>query len=313
MDITLYRYRLEGATWGEEVINEKFLNSIIKEMMALPFQGDEAERKYGFVHCGHQDGSIYGLFVQKFPKVSTDYDATTKEEQKQEVIDSGAYLLILRPAEYELYLQSKRSSDLPEKAEIEKRLTSILRLAFNKTSYMFTKFVETQDEIDRDHIVRIFYEEADEILEMEFADFDVSLIEEEKQKRAGKIQTYFNPIEEYQEAMQEAAVRIGTNAEKASIKSKKGASLKKDPITRAMLESSRKPTKIVYTKEEKEITDSAVTKKKEVISIEGGNFDLENPEQISDILQKLFSRGEAKSIKPQNKKNEGQAGLFDNN
>ena len=291
MKITLCRYIVEGANWSPESVDESFLDSIVKAMMDLPLRGDKPEEQYGFVQCKHYEKIIYGLFAQKFPTISIDYDPKTKKQKKQKSIDSGTYLIVFRPGKNEIYIQNKRSSDLPSTSQIAKKLADILKLALSNTDYMFSKLTQAQDEVDREHVVKIFYEEADEILEMEFSDFDPLLIEEEKKKRGGKIQTYFNPREEYQEGMEEAAIKIANNAEKASIKSKKGASLKKDPITRAMLEASRRPNKIVYKKEEEKIIDSAVTKKKEIISIEGNELNLENQAQVIEILQKLFSRG----------------------
>lgn len=312
MEITLYRYTLERANWSSESVNESFIETLVEKLKDEPFQGDDLERQYGFVHCGYINEIIYGLFIQKFPTVSTDYDAETKKENKQNLVDSGAYLFILRPKEYEIYFQSKRSSNLPEKEEITRRLNTMLRLALSKTQYIFSKMTETEDIVERNHIVNIFYTEAETVLEMEFSDFDPSLVAEEKAKRNGQRQKYFNPIEDYQEAMEEASIRIGTNASKATIKSKKDGNLQKDPITRAMLESSKRPTKIVYTKENKEITDSAVTKKKEVISIEGTEFNLEDKEQALNIITKLFSKGEARPIKGLKEKDSNQINIFDN-
>lgn len=313
MDVTLYRYRVDGANWSRESTDEISLSVLVQAMMELPFQGEDEERQYGFAHCGVLNGVVYGLYVQKFPKVLTDYDKDTKQEIKQDSVDSGEYLFVCRLKEYEIHLQNKRSSDLADKVEILKRFSALLKMAMNATKFMFSSLTEAQDEVDRDRVVKIFYEEADTILEMDFADFDISLIEEEKQKRGGAIQKYFNPIEEYQPAMQEAAIRMATNAEKTSVKAKKGGNLKKDPITRAMLEVSRKPMKIVYIKEENEYTDSAVTKRKEVISIEGGDLDLSDAQQVQDIFTKLLAQqGEPRAIAETKQKNKSQKTLFDN-
>lgn len=65
----------------------------------------------------------------------------------------------------------------------------------------------------------------------------------------------------------------------------KGESFKKDPIVRAMLESAKKPIKIVYRKDEAVHTEYGLTKSKQVITIDSGDYNLE--EQIGPILDKL--------------------------
>ena len=143
-------------------------------------------------------------------------------------------------------------------------------------------------------IVDIFYHQADSVIELEFEDFDKDLIEFQKVER-GRRQTYFNPIEEYQEAAEAGALRFATNAEKAHMKAKQGESFKKDPIARAMLEGSKKPTKIVYTKDLSIITQYGVTRSKETISIPS-ELDIENSEQILGIISCLVGGENNRSI-----------------
>ena len=176
---------------------------------------------------------------------------------------------------------------MPNHTRIEKLFTDLLKYVFHGISFTFSELIQTEDKINRDRIVEIFYKKADEVLEMEFTDFDKNLIKTEKEKRNGNLQKYFNPKEEYQEAMEEAAILGAEHINIAKLKAKQGCDLKKDPITRAMLEGSRQPTKIVYKKESHEFTDSAVRKQKEVISIEGTVFDFNTNEQIKNILSKL--------------------------
>ena len=288
MDITLYRYKARRANWTKESATIKFAEQLVEALIKLPFYGDNPEQQFGFANCVNWEKIVFGLFIQKFSKKLTDYDPKTKEEIIHDEIDSGKYLFIIDLENHEIFLQNKRSADLPKHEIIVRKFTELLKLALSKTNHIFNKLEITQDIIDREKIISIFYDIADEVTEIECTDFDPGLILEEKKKR-GKRQIYFNPKEEYQEAMEEAAIKIASSADKASIKAKEGGNLKKDPISRALLEGAKQPTKIVYKKEKEEFTDSAVTRRKEVVYIEGLEIDLKNEEQVSNILKKLFN------------------------
>jgi len=288
MDVTLYRYRTNGARWNHQEVSSTNLALLVKAMNQLPFQGDgEDFRRFGFAQCGVHKSIVYGVFVQKFPKTLTDYDPQTKEENIQTLPDSGEFLFIFYPERYEIYFQTKRSSDLPPQETIIDRLIGVLQLAVTRSStqFFFSDLEQTRDEVDRRRIVDLFYEEADEITELELEGFDSQLVHDEKQRRHGARQKYFNPIEEYQEAMEEATLRLGNDAEKVTMKAKKGHSFKKDPIARAALEASRKPVKMVYTKDSETYVEYGVTKKKEVIHIEAEGYDLSD--QIENIIGQL--------------------------
>jgi len=307
MNATIYRYKVIGANWGKDVMTSDLLSQISSFLMDQPFYGDELESQYGFTQCGYKDGKVYGLFIQKYPTTLIDYDAITKEEIKNPTIDCGEYLFVLNLNEYELFLQAKKISDLPSKEEINKRFVGMLTLVLNKANYGFKEIEVTEDIVDRERIVEIFYKEADRVIEMAFDEFDLEIIKEQKQKRNGKRQTYFNPIEAYQEAMEEGAIRLSQHAETAHIKAKQGESLKKDPITRAMLEASKKPTKIVYTVENELYTEFGVTKSKETISIDSESFNLN--EQIENILTILLGKKRKKNDNQKNG-NPDQTDLF---
>jgi hypothetical protein len=308
MELTVHRYQITGANW-DEPFDQASYESIIKEMNLLPFQEQETENMYGFASCAHLNNAIYGLFIQKHPQILTDYDPKTKVEIKQTLVDSGQYLFIINPNNREIYFQHKRSADLPTTSQILQRFVDILRLVFSKTNkYIFTDLTPIKEEIDREKIVNIFYKESDEVLEMEFTDFDAELINSEKTKRDGKRQLYFNPKEEYQEGMEEAAIILATNAERASIKAKQGSNLKKDPITRAMLEGSRSPTKIVYKRESTVYTDYSITKDREILTIESTDMIA----SIESIIERLSNKGETRPKNEMDKdKDKGRLRLFD--
>jgi hypothetical protein len=284
MDVTLYRYRTTGSKWDSISILDDEIIECAQTITEYPFQGDSHETEYGFAHCGVYEDVIYGLFVQKFPKKLTDYDGETKEEREKIEIDSGEYLFLFFPKTYEIYLQSKRSSELPKSDAIRSRFLFTLKQSLSKSKFFFNDMHETQDEVKRDRIVDIFYNEADVISELELEDFDEQLIIEQELAR-GKKQTYFNPIEEFQEAGKETAIRFAQNTKRVSMKAKPGKNYKKDVVARAALEGSRKPVKIVYKKGSETITTYGLTKSKEIISIEAEDFDLDN--QISNILAKM--------------------------
>lgn len=289
MNITLYRYKIKGALWDNAIINDTDLDKAVVDMTALPLQGEDEERKYGITFCGTEDDILFGNFVQEFPKKLTHYDSQTKEESTVDEIDSGSYLFIIFPREYIVYLQAKRSSDLPSNEEILKRFVATVRLANHNNKLLFSDLVPTEDYVDRDKIVDIFYNVSEAVTELELEDFDVELIKKQREER-GKRQTYFNPIEEYQEAAEEAAVRFATHSEKASLKAKQGESFKKDPIARAMLEGASKPTKIVYRKDSETVTQYGVTRSKEIITVPS---DFDADKDIKEIIQYL--QGERRS------------------
>ena len=110
--------------------------------------------------------------------------------------------------------------------------------------YSFKDIEVTHDEVDRDRIVSIFYEKSEKVLELEFDEFDINLIREEKEKRGGKRQAYFNPKEEYQEALEESAIRLAQHADKASIKAKQGENLKKTLLLAQCLRHQEDPLKL---------------------------------------------------------------------
>lgn len=275
MDATIYRYKIIRANWGAGVMTESFLKQIAVLLMKQPFKGDDKKTQFGFTQCGYKNGKVFGLFVQKYPTTLIDYNPITKEEIKNPTIDCGEYLFVLNLTEYEIFLQARKHSDLPSREEIKRRFISLLiPVLYSLNQYSFRDIEVTQDEVDRDRIVSIFYEKSDRVIELEFDEFDINLIQEEKRKRGGRRQTYFNPKEEYQEALEESAIRLAQHADKASIKAKEGENLKSDPITRAMLEASRKPVKIVYTYENEQYTEFGVNKSKEKITVEGDSFNL---------------------------------------
>jgi hypothetical protein len=308
MEITLNRLRARSPRWNAENVTHQDIDSLVTKMLEQPFEGSDDDYKYGFAHCGRKDDVLYGLFVQKFPKKVTDYNPQTKEETTQAIRDSGAYLFIFYPKRYELYLQARRSADLPGTTEIIKRFVGLMKLAVGiNGKFMATTFDYTEDEVDRGHIVDIFYNQADSITELELEDFDRQLVYEQKNERGNIIQTYFNPIDEYQPAMEEAALRFGTNAERVIVKAKRNENFKKDPIVRAMLEGSRKPVRIVYKKDSETHTEYGVTKKKEIISIESDEFDLDN--QIDTILARLEGSDTLRQV-DRRARNDQQTGLF---
>ncbi len=308
MDITLNRLKARDPYWGADKVElgdiEKFTDLLSKQ----PFEGEDEDRKYGFAHCGHTNDAIYGLFVQKYPKVVTDY-TETKLEESQKIRDTGEYLFVFYPRKYELYLQAKRSADLPGTTQIIKKFVGLWKLIASSSDgkFLVSTFDYTQDEVDRGRILEIFYTEADSVSELELEDFDRNLVLEEKRLRGDKYQTYFNPIDAYQPAMEEAALRFGNNTEKVSVKAKQGESFKKDPIVRAMLEGSRKPIKIVYKKDSVVRTEYGLTKKKEVITIDSGDYDLEN--QIGSILEKLQGADTLRTVR---RSNNEQIDMFNN-
>jgi len=310
MDITLNRLIARGPLWSAEGVTHQDIDKLVLGMLTLPFQGDEDDRKYGFAHCGRKDDVLYGMFVQKFPKTITDYNPETKEEINQAIRDTGEYLFVFYPKKYELYLQAKRSYDLPGTTEIIKRFVGVMKLAVGaKGKFLVSTFDYTEDEVDRNRILDIFYKEADTVTELELEDFDRQLIIDQKAARGDKYQTYFNPIDEYQPAMEAAALRFGSNTEKVTVKAKKNESFKKDPIVRAMLEGSRKPVRIVYKKDSEIHTEYGITKKKEIITIESSDFDLEN--QIDGILARLEGVDTLRLTKTNNLKNSNQTELFE--
>lgn len=308
MNITLNRLKAHSPYWDADSITSEDIQQLEKNLTDLPFAGEEEDRKFGFAHCGSKNGVVYGLFIQKYPKVATDYNSDTKEETVQKVRDSGKYLFIFYPNRYELYLQAKRSSDLPSTDEITRKFVELWRLANQTSKFMLTNFEPTEDEYDRDKIVKIFYEEADVVMELEMEGFDRNLVYEQKQLRGGVHQTYFNPIDEYQPAMEEGALRFGQNTEKASVRAKKGENFKKDAIVRAMLESSRKPTKIVYRKDSVAHTEYGVTKKKEVISIEASDLDIES--HIDSIIARLNDTDTLRRADHVKQRNSDQTDIF---
>jgi len=307
MDITIYRYRIIGSSWGSEVINSEIASKLGIALMEQPLYGDDPETQFGFTQCNSSENLCYGLFVQKFPTTLIDYDAITKVEERKESIDTGEYLFILDLSAYEVYLQTKKSSKLPNKDEILKRFISLLKFVMNKSLNLgFEYLKETVDEIDRDKVMTIFYTEAEKVTELELEDFDLNLIEEQKRVR-GRRQTYFNPIEAYQEAMEAGAIRLSQHAEKTYVRAKPGEDLKKDPITRAMLEGSRKPVKITYVKEGETHTEFGVTKSKEKITVEGEDYDLVN--QIGGILSSLMGTEKKKKRSSKKKSDDPQTRL----
>lgn len=223
MDVTLNRLIARKPLWGAEKVTPQAVSKFTKILREQPFSGDVEDRKFGFAQCGNTDEVIYGLFVQKFPKVIIDYKGEEKQEERQKIRDTGEYLFIFYPKRFELYLQARRSRDLPGTTEIIQKFVSLWRFAASDGGmFLVDTFDYTRDIVDRDRIVKIFYEEADAITELELEGFDRSLIDEQKRLRGGGYQTYFNPIDEYQPAMDEAAYRFGKNADKVTVKAKAG-------------------------------------------------------------------------------------------
>lgn len=307
MDITLYRYLLSGATW-DQTFNDNDFIALVNILNTTPFQGDDEERKYGFVQCLQYEASIYGLFIQKYPEKLMDYDDNTKEQMVSESINSEEYLFIFTPNKLDLYLQARRNKDLPSRTVIKTRFEEMLKFHLSEIKKGFDDLVKAKDEYDREEALRIFYEISDTVLELDLSEFDEELVNHEY-KRRGKFQTYWNPKDEYQEAGHDAAVKFAKNASRSSIKAKRDQSLKKDPVTRIMLEGSRKPQRIVYTKENETITKDLVHRSKERLYLEDDKYDLEaQVESISHQLKGIIKK--IKTIKNKNSEEEEQDIMF---
>lgn len=285
MEVTVYIYHINQLPQNPTNEPYAFGEKLASSMMKLAFQGVDKDRQFGYASCSHTEGFIYGLFIQKHPAKLVDYDSSTKEQKFSHSIDSGEYLFVIDLKESLLYFQAKRESGLPKKEEMLKRFSAMLNLAVRNADGPYITLRKIKEQVNRKRIVTIFYDIADSVEEIELTDFDLNLIEEQKRNRAGKRQTYFNPIEEYQEALEESAFRFAKTAQNAKIKAKKGESLKKDPITRGMLEGARKPLKITYTKDNETITELGVIKNKETLHIEGDEFNLDS--QIQSILRQM--------------------------
>lgn len=288
MTITLYRYRIKNASWDVDILSDERLLKIATALSRYPLYGEEDKSKFGILKCDILDGKLYGVFIQKHPKTVTDYDTETKEEIKREVTESGEYFFILDVNKHVYYLQARRSNELPRRKDICRKFMNIFNLSQSSEGYGFKDFEEAEEQIDREKIKKIFYNDAQSVTEIELNDFDQFLIFSEKDARGGIRQTYFNPREEYQEAMEEGAVKFSQHAEKAFVKAKQGESLQKDPLTRAMLESSRKPTKIVYIKENKKFTAHGVTETKVTVSLESDRLDMNDEKQIEAIFANIY-------------------------
>ena len=288
MTITLYRYEIIPSSWNNEKIDRDLLKYVANSISKFPFQGRREEEKFGFIKCDVHDDKLYGLFIQKHPSSIINYDDNTKEPINGEVIESGEYFFIIDFLAFSFYLQAKRSTELPKRKEITTKFHSLFNLAVSDLGIYASDFKEADDIVDRERIKNIFYNEADRVTEIELADFFPGIIIDEKGNRGGKRQTYFNPIEEYQEAMEEGALLFAKNAEKAVVKAKKGGNIQKDPITRAMLESANKPSKITYIKENKKIVAHGVIESKVVVSIESDQIDLTDHGQIQSIFNNIY-------------------------
>jgi hypothetical protein len=288
MTITLYRYDIIPPTWNNNNISLTLLNNVANVISEFPFAGRHEPEKFGFIKCAVLKEKLYGLFIQKHPSSIINYDDDTKEPKNGEVIESGEYFFIIDFSSYCFYLQAKRSSELPGKKEITNKFHNLFNAAVSSLGISFNYFKEADDIVDREKIKNIFYNEADRVTEIELEDFTTGIIIDEKEQRGGSRQTYFNPIEEYQEAMEEGAVKFSQNAAKAMVKAKKGGSIQKDPITRAMLESANKPTKITYIKENRKIVAKGVIESKVIVSVESDHIDFTDEKQIQSIFNSIY-------------------------
>lgn len=297
MNITLYRYEIKGAKWSPESLDQPDLEKAQEDMIKLPFQGREDESKYGIASCLVGEDIIYGTFVQKFPTTLTHFDSDTKEESTVDENDTGIYIFIIFPKDLIIYLQAKRSGDLPSKEEILNRFIMVMKLANQNNKLLFDGLDSAEDYVDRDKIVDIFYNQAEAVTELNLEGFDPDIIHKQRKKR-GRRQTYFNPKEEWQEAAEEEAIRFAENTDKVNIKAKQGQSFKKDPVARVMLEGSAKPSKIVYRKNSETITQYGITRSKEVIFIPT-DFNLdEDFEEIISYLKGERREGKDRLTEP---------------
>jgi hypothetical protein len=286
MEITLYRYIFQGATWAQSGDLVSRAQRLAEKLNESTLQGDEPADQFGFIRCGAVGTYVYGIFVQRFLTHIRDVDSVTKAELSEDTTNRGDYLFIIALHKHEAWLQARRHSELPSRERIELRFKELLQLVMGQVGMGFSEIADTHDITDRDRIVHIFYQEADRVTAMEFTDFDPVIIESQKRLRGGTRQKYFNPIEEYQEAMEESAIRFARNVERSEVKAKEGADLRKDPLTRAMLEGSRVPSKITYTKNSEVISESGVTRRKLVITVEGGVSE-HLDDKIGSILARL--------------------------
>lgn len=282
-EITLCKYDINISNWESGFITSKLLLDIKQSILKYPFKGVDPH-SYGLVEPIIKDDYLFFKFIHKFPTVLIDYIPETKEEKRTDVLDSADFYVILNLNNLKIYIQSRRSSEFPKKNIILKRVQEVVLDILLENNLIFEKFTESKILYDREKLVKIFYEQADEILEIEFSNFDSDLIIEEKKRRNNKRQVYFNPIEAYNEAMEESAIRLADNAESALIKAKENGNLKKDPITRAMLEGSREPQKMTYTKNGALFHCSSIANNKEKIDInESDDIDL----RIKKIIEKI--------------------------
>ena len=205
-EITLYRYNIFQNYWDENSLTNELLVAISEALNERPFFGNSNNDSFGFLNCGVYEKIIYGHFIQKFSSLAIDYDSETKEEIQTPFIDSADHYFFADLIKLEIVLQAKRAGEIPSRDVILERFKGSFNLVLDSVlRKTFAGLAEAPEEVDREKIVKIFYEDAQKVIQMEFEEFDSELITEEKRKRNGKRQTYFNPREEFQEAMEEGA------------------------------------------------------------------------------------------------------------
>jgi hypothetical protein len=302
--ITLHVYYLADGLLEE--LDEAALDHLFKAFAESKLEGATPNR-FGFVKLQRFNGGVfYGYFAHEYARQLIDYD-DSKEEVRRAEGDFVRYAFILDVPSRYLYVHRRHRPypTVPDWQTVFARLTDELRVLVRSAELTPPFAIEPLTEGEsRQQFLDAFFDRANEVTFVELEDFRFDLIPEGFH--------FFNPHEEWDEALRGGMAETIPALQKATISAKPNRSLSRTPVVKGLMRASESPKRMRvvrtetkttrYLRAEKEITQTTTTE------IEG--LTEENVTEVlaamSGVVPSAQARGRALPSAAR-----GQRGLFE--
>lgn len=217
-------------------------------------------------------GTLVGYVAQEYQEKRLHFDED-KIESKERSSAYEKYLFLLF-GDGRLILQRKKT-DFIKWSDVEHRSLELIRLLINKHHQTFVpEFTKVGFRFPREYVLRQFDEAPYSVAELSVSDFNLSLL-----RQLGNYK-FFNPHEQFDEALLHGLELAGKQLKSANLKAKGGESLRKNPLARGV--SRMADSMKVTLRKGTEVTQ---VRTGALSSIETFVESLDDPSQVSEVVQ----------------------------
>jgi hypothetical protein len=285
-------------------VNHGLASKLVNLLNEANFYGGKDSDKFGFLDCNTYQNYIYGFFVQHYLE-DIDYYNEDKELIEKNEINSERFAFYINFSDNHILLQSRQNSDLPTRTEIVKRFVE----GFNFTSndlgngIRINKIDKATIGEDREKIINTFYNTKGRVTKVSAKDFKKDLFNEDF--------TWFNPRDEFRDAMQQTGEFFIEHTDQLNAKAKKSGNLQKVPQVRYAVETSNEPKITVIDDGKESVLATREDVRLQINISENLNT---SEEMFIELINIVKEKTAGYELKPKNnnvkKDNNGQLPLF---